>query len=111
MRPAPRLNPIPLFVATISALLVLCILMAAGPGEVFAALPVVLLVVALAFKRYPGEELIERLAQRFRRRRPRPVSVVLPGRSDSQAISLRLLSLLAGVRPLRGPPALSSLSI
>ena len=109
MRLAPRLNPIPLFAATAGALLVLCIVMAAGPEEVIAALPLILLVVALIFKRYPGEELIERLARRFHKRRPRPVSVALPPHR-SEPVALRLLQLLSGVRPQRGPPLTPSLS-
>jgi hypothetical protein len=103
----PRLNPLPLFAATGGALLALCILMAAGPEEVFAALPLIGLLVALVFKRYPGERLIERLARRLHKRRPRPVSVALP-RRHAAPIGFRLLPLLSSVRPLRGPPRLSS---
>jgi hypothetical protein len=110
MRPTPRLNPIPLFAATAGALLTLCIVLAAGPEEVIAALPLILLLVALVFKRYPGEELIERLSRRFHKRRPRPVSVVLPPHR-AEPVALRLLQLLSGVRSQRGPPALSTLSI
>lgn len=106
---SPRRNPAPLFAALGGALLVLCILMAAGPGEVFAALPLIALLVALVFKRYPGEQLIERLARRLQKRRRRPVSVALPSRAEP--LAHRLLTFLAAVRPLRGPPALSSHSI
>jgi len=106
MRFAPRMNPLPLFAATGGALLVLCILMAAGPEEVFAALPLIGLLVALVFKRYPGERLIERLARRLHKRRPRPVSVALP-RRYATPVAFRLLSHLSVVRPLRGPPLAS----
>lgn len=107
MRLAPRLNPLPLFAAMGGALLALCILMAAGPEEVFAALPLIGLLVALVFKRYPGERLIERLAGRLHKRRPRPVSVALP-RCHAAPVAFRLLSRLSSARPLRGPPLLSS---
>src|SRR5262245_28634420 len=104
---APRLNPVPLFAALGGALLALCILMAAGPGEVFAALPLILILVALVFQRYPGERLIERLARRLHKRPRRPVSVAVPAR-HGEPIAFHLLPFLAAVRPLRGPPALSS---
>src|SRR5262245_48601010 len=103
---APRSNPIPLFAITAGALLALCVLMAAGPEEVFAALPLIGLLVALVFKRYPGERLIERLAGRLHKRRPRPVSVALPQR-HAAPVAFRLLSHLSAVRPLRGPPLAS----
>lgn len=103
MRVAPRLNPIPLFAATAGALLALCIAMAAGPEEVLAALPPILLVVALVFQRYPGERLIERLAERFRPRRPRPVSSSAPHRGAT-LLPRPALAVLAAARPLRGPP-------
>ncbi len=110
MLPKPRLNPLPLFAATGGALLALCILMAAGPEEVFAALPLIGLLVALVFKRYPGERLIERLARRLHRRRPRPASVALP-RRQAAPVGSRFLLLLSSARSLRGPPLLSSHSI
>lgn len=99
---APRRNPIPLMAATAGALLALCIGMAAGTEEVLAALPLILLVVALVFKRYPGERLIERLARR-RRRRPRPVSSPAPLRGAT-LLPRPALAVLAAARPLRGPP-------
>jgi len=110
MHPAPRRSPIPLFTGLVGALLVLCVLMAAGPGEALAALPLILLLVALAFQRYPGEELIERLARRFHKRRPRPAAVPFPA-AHAAPLASRLLARLAAARPLRGPPLLSSHSI
>jgi hypothetical protein len=104
--PAPRLNPIPLVTALVSSLLVLCVLLAAGPGEVLAALPLILLLVALVFRHYPGERLIEKLAERLRPRRPRPVSSPRP--ALGAALRQRpVCAVLAVVRPLRGPPLLS----
>lgn len=100
---APRRNPIPLMAATAGALLALCIGMAAGTEEVLAALPLILLVVALVFKRYPGERLIERLSGRLHRRRRRPSSSPAPGFDEAACLSPRLLR-LAPVRQLRGPP-------
>lgn len=107
---APRRNPTPLFAALASSLLLLGVLLAAGPEEMLAALPLLGLLVALVFRLYPGERLIARLARHFRRRRPRPVSVEVPAR-HATPFAFRLLSSLSAVRPLRGPPALSSLSI
>jgi hypothetical protein len=84
------------------ALLTLCAWQAGGPDEILGTLPAILLAVALAFNRYPGEELIARLAQRFQRSKLRPISVTLPRRSVASVASHLLL--LAGVRQLRGPP-------
>jgi len=103
MRPQPRLGPAPLFAALASCLLLLGLLMAAGPEGVFAALPFVLLVVALVFRRYPGERLIARLARRFQPRRARPESAPRP--AHGVALWPRpALAVLAAARPLRGPP-------
>lgn len=106
MRSEPRRGPTPLFAALASCLVLLGVLLAAGPGEAFAALPLVAILVALVFKRYPGARLIERLAERFQPRRERPTSVSAPHR----AAELRprpALAGLAAVRPLRGPPHLA----
>ncbi len=105
MRMAKRVNPIPFLLLLVGALLTLCAWQAGGPTEILGTLPAILLAVSLAFNRYPGEELIARFAERFRRPTPRPISVALPQRS-SVTFAPRLL-LLAGVRPLRGPPLLS----
>ena len=104
-----RRSPIPLLVALLSALLIGCVWLAAGPEEVLAAAPAIALAVALAFNRYPGEKLIASLARRLRPRR-RPVSRIAPGPRADSLFGLTLL-LLAAVRPLRGPPLLSSRSI
>lgn len=106
MRFAPRLSPIPLVAGLIGSLLVVCVLLAAGPGEVLAALPLVLLLGALAFRCYPGEQLIERLVERVRRRRSRPVSSSAPV-LGATSWPRPALAVLAAVRPLRGPPVLS----
>ncbi len=102
MRMVRRLNPLPFLLLVFGGLLTLCAWLAGGPTEILGTLPAILLAVALAFNRYPGEELIARLAERFRQPRPRPVSVSMP-RRGAGSIAPRLL-LLAGVRQLRGPP-------
>lgn len=100
-----RLNTIHLLLLGFGALLTLCAWQAGGPDEILGTLPALLLALALAFNRFPGEELIARLAQRFRRAKPRPTSVRLP-RHGTTTVTARVL-LLSGVRPLRGPPLLS----
>lgn len=107
MRPQPRLGPTPLFAALASSLLLLGVLLAAGPEEMLAALPLLVLLVALVFRMYPGEQLIVRLAERFRPRRLRAASTAPPTRGA--ALRTRpALAELASVRPLRGPPAFLS---
>ena len=110
MRPEPRLGPTPLFAALASCLLLLGVLIAAGPEEVFAALPLFALLVALIFRLYPGERLIARLAERFQPRRLRATSTPPPIRS-AELLPRPVLAVLASVRPLRGPPSLLSHSI
>jgi hypothetical protein len=66
----PRLKLLPLVLATVGVLLIGCTYLAEGPEEILAALPLVFIGLALAFDRYPGEGLIERLARRRPRRRP-----------------------------------------
>jgi hypothetical protein len=56
--------------ALVGVLLIGCTYLAEGPEEILAALPLVFIFLALAFDRYPGEKLIERLARRRPRRRP-----------------------------------------
>jgi hypothetical protein len=106
MRPEPRLSQTPLFAAIVSPLLLLGVLLSAGPAEVFAALPLIVLLVALVFKRYPGERLITRLADRFRPRRPRPASDSAPAHG-ALLWSRSALTVLAAAHPLRGPPQLA----
>jgi len=103
MRPEPRRGPTPFFSAVCSALLLLGVLLAAGPEEMVAALPFALIVVALVFRLYPGERLIVRLAERFTPRRPRAASSPPPRRAATLLPRLALAVLLAE-RPLRGPP-------
>jgi len=110
MRPQPRLGPTPLFAALASCLLLLGVLMAAGPGETLAALPLVLVLLALVFKRYPGERLIARLAERFRPRRPRAESTPAPAHGPAPW-PRPALAVLATARSLRGPPRFLSHSI
>lgn len=102
MRVAKRLNPIPFLLLVFGALLTLCAWLSGGPTEILGTLPAILLAVSLAFNRYPGEKLIARLAQRFRRPKKRPISAALPSR-NATSLSPQL-HLLAGVRQLRGPP-------
>lgn len=108
MHVARRLNAIHFLLLAVGALLTLCAWQAGGPTEILGTLPAVLLVLALAFDRYPGEELIARIARRFRRPKPRALSVRVP--RPATAVAPRL-DLLAGVRPLRGPPLLPKHSI
>lgn len=113
MTPAARLRAwseqrllLPLLVGALSALLIACTLIGGSPEEILGALPAILLVLALACGRYPGEEVLHRLAFGHRgRRRPKAPAAILPLRPRSASISDRL-SCLAGSRPLRGPPPL-----
>jgi hypothetical protein len=97
--------PIPLLVGSLSALLVTCTLIGGSPEEILGALPAILLVLALACGRYPGEEVLHRLAAVRRGRRPKAPAAILPPRPRSASIS-EWLSRLVGSRPLRGPPPL-----
>lgn len=97
-----RLNAIHILLLAFSVLLTLCAWLAGGPTEILGVLPAVLLAVCLAFNRYPGEELIARLVQRFRPPRAKAASDILP---SPVAVAIRpSLLLLASVRQLRGPP-------
>lgn len=99
-----RLNTIHLLLLGFGALLTLCAWQAGGPDEILGTLPALLLAVALAFNRFPGEELIARLAEHFRRPRARAISVGPPAHVVF-SVQPRLL-LLAGSRQLRAPPRL-----
>ena len=94
---------IPLSVGTLVALLVVCTMLGGSAEEILGALPAIFIVVALALGRYPGEEIIQRLAAR-RGKRPAAPLAILPLRPRFGAVS-RQLADLAGSRPLRGPPA------
>ena len=96
---------IPLLVGVLSAMLVLSTLFGGSPEEILAALPAILLAVALACGLYPGEAVIVRLASRRRGERPKTPAAIRPMRPRSAAFSDQLAS-LAGSRSLRGPPAL-----
>lgn len=76
-------------------------------GGLMAALPVALLALAIASRRYPGERLLLRLVRRPRRRPVRAVDATAP--RPPATLGLRDLALLATVRPLRGPPLLPRL--
>jgi hypothetical protein len=112
MTPAARLRAwseqrllLPLLVGALSALLVACTLIGGSPEEILGALPAILLALALACGRYPGEDVLHRLTRARRARRPKAPAAILPLRPRSASISDRL-SCLAGSRPLRGPPPL-----
>jgi hypothetical protein len=96
---------LPLLVGALSALLVACTLVGGSPEEILAALPAILLVLALVCGRYPGEDVLQRLGAVRRGRRPKAPAAILPLRPRSASISDRLAG-LAGSRPLRGPPPL-----
>lgn len=108
MHVARRLNAIHFLLLAVGVLLTLCAWQAGGPTEILGTLPAILLVLALAFDRYPGEDLIARIARRFRRPKLRPLSVRVP--RPATLVAPRLL-MLAGVRRLRGPPLLLKHSI
>jgi hypothetical protein len=99
-----RLKLLPVLLALISLLLIGGIYLAEGPEEILAALPLVLICLALGFDFYPGENLVERLASRRVRRRPaRRLSVVR--RSAPRALRPRGSALLAFNLATRPPPA------
>jgi hypothetical protein len=99
---------IPLLVGALSALLVLSTLFGGSPEEILGALPAILLALALALGRYPGEDAIVRLAMRRRGRRPKAPAAILPSRPGSATYFFDQLTFLAASRSLRGPPALGS---
>ncbi len=98
-----RRDPLPLLVAVCSVLLCAVAVAAGGPVQLLGVLPPILLVVALACDRYPGEQLIHRLVARRRRRRRRDTERVVGRHRPAPAIT-RALLLLAVSRKLRGPP-------
>lgn len=104
-----RVNRVHGLLAVVGALLIGCVLLAGGPEEVLAALPLVAILVALGCNRYPGERLIERIAGR-RRGRVRRTPSVTP-RRERLEVPVPSLGRLSGTRDLRGPPLLSSYAI
>lgn len=96
---------IPLLVGALVALLVACTALGGSAEEILGALPAIFIAVALALGRYPGEQVIQRLAARRIRRRPKAPTAILPLRSRLVVVARRLAD-LAGSRPLRGPPPL-----
>jgi hypothetical protein len=105
-----RRQSMPVLSLLVGGLLVFTISMVGSPGDLLAALPGLILFCTLCFDRYLGHELIERLAERLgyvcpRRRRE----------AEARWRPLRclrlILTLLATVRTLRGPPQLSPLSL
>lgn len=107
MHSVSRRRPLSSLIALAVAAALLAIVLVDGSGEMMAALPAALLALAIAFKRYPGEKLLLRIARRFRRPRARRATAPrlpdLPGHG--------MLPMPDGVPPLRGPPLLSSTSI
>ncbi len=97
---------VPLSTGAVVTLLVAATLLGGGPEEVLGALPAILLAVFLACGRYPGEELVLRLAAPRRGARPRATTAILPLRPRWRGLSPRL-AFLAGSRPERGPPPLA----
>jgi hypothetical protein len=97
---------IPLLAAVLSALLVSATAFGANPEEVLGVLPAILIALALACGRYPGEDVIHRLAAPRRTRRPKAPPAIAPLRPRRAEASDRLAS-LAGIRSLRGPPPLA----
>lgn len=106
MRIVSRFNPVAVLLLPLSALLTASALLAGGPVELLGTLPAILLAAALAFDRYPGEDLIERIARRLRPRRAAVAATVI--RRAPEAAALRLLASLSGCRSLRGPPLSSA---
>ena len=98
----------PALVAACSALLLLCVVLAGGSQEILGALPAILVLLGPAFGRYPGDEVIFRLRRSRRGRRLTSSARVAP-RARVSDLPGRVV-LLASSRPLRGPPALLSVS-
>ena len=109
MRLVPRHRPLPSLIALAAAATLLALVLVDGSGELMAALPAVLLAFSIACKRYPGESLLLRLGRT--RHRPRRRARPSPSPRISDPVRIGRLPLLAGVRPLRGPPLFSSHSI
>jgi hypothetical protein len=94
----------PPLAALSSVLLCACAVAGGGTVELLGVLPPILLLLALACDRYPGERLILRLANRRADPRRRPARVPVP-RRFAEPLAHRRLAFLAYCRPLRGPPA------
>jgi hypothetical protein len=101
-----RLKLLHLLLALLGLLAIGCTYLAEGPEEILAALPLVLICLALAFDFYPGEDLIERLARRPRRRPARLLSP--PRRTAPLALRPRGSALLAFNLATRPPPVASA---
>ncbi len=96
---------VPLLAAVLSALLIFVAVFGGSPEEILGVLPAILIVFALACGRYPGEDVLHRLAAPRKTRRPKAPPAIAPLRPGRAAVSDRLAA-LAGIRSLRGPPAL-----
>lgn len=99
-----RLKLLPVLLALLSLLLIGCAYLAEGSEEILAALPLVLICLALGFDFYPGENLIERLAWRRPRRRPARC-LAAARRTPPRALRPRGSALLAFNLATRPPPA------
>ena len=102
-------RPAPSAVAGFGAVALVALMALGGSGAMMAALPAALLALAILFRRFSGDEILVRLARRPRVRPRRAGHSPSPRFVD--AVRIGLLPLLAAVRPLRGPPLLSSHSI
>jgi len=80
-----------------------------SPGDLLGILPPILIAVLLICGRYPGEELIVRLAERGRPRARARAPLALPIGDDKPAKLPTRLHFLRSSRPLRGPPPRLSL--
>ncbi len=109
MRRSARLLPLSSLLALAGAAALVAFAVLDGSGELLAALPAALLALLVASRHNPGEKLLVRLARAGRRPRRRARRLSRP--RIPAAPTLGLLPLLASVRPLRGPPLLSSHSI
>ncbi|OJU83731.1 MAG: hypothetical protein BGO11_10000 [Solirubrobacterales bacterium 70-9] len=92
-----------MLLASVSLLLIGVVYLAEGPEEILAALPLVLICVALGFDFYPGEELIQRLARRRPQRRP-VRRLAAARRAAPRALRPRGSALLAFNLATRPPP-------
>jgi len=108
VRPLRKLGSVPALAIACSALLLLCVVLAGGSQEILGALPAILVLLGPAFGRYPGDEVIFRL-RRSRQPHRGAAAILAPLRARVSDFPGRLV-FLAAIRPLRGPPALFSVS-